>query len=332
MLKAFVLILSVFLACFVMAEGIVRSVGSGPAFEISPAIVFTGENGNFQIGGFSGDGMPITLEVYFNGKVRKFFDRQWTFNSTLPSTSLYSYVTFKSENGYLTSVATALVVSYKIMTNIENGIGISNLPDYGNYLKGTEKIFAIVQPGYGRENVQIIMDDQKILNEPISVSDNSPKIFEADVNTQMFEDGFHTLFAKANLITGESLLAQKKVGIDNNGPKVVSFSGSESFLSGKYSITVVATDLIGLEYAQLYIKNTDNALTSVAKSDFLNGEAKFTLSDFTGSKTFVVKVTDIVGFSSNYEFTITNNHSQSLIMPLIVLTVAIGVILLTFIK
>ncbi|MCL4407248.1 MAG: hypothetical protein M1542_00715 [Thermotogae bacterium] len=330
MLKAFVLILSAFLACFVMAEGVVRSVGSGPAFEISPAIVFTGENGDFQIGGFSGDGMPITLEVYFNGKVRKFFDRQWTFNSTLPSTSLYSYVTFKSENGYLTSVATALVVSYKIMTNIENGIGIFNLPDYGNYLKGTEKIFAIVPPGYGRENVQITMDNQTILDQPISVSDNSPKIFEANVNTQMFEDGFHTLFVKANLITGESLLAQKKVGIDNNGPKVVSFSGSELFLSGKYSITVAATDLIGLKDAELYVKNADNTLIFMGKNDFLNGNVNFVIGDFTGSRTFVVKLTNVVGFSSNYEFTITNN--QSLIMPLIVLTVAIGVILLTFIK
>ncbi len=330
MLKAYVLILSAFLASFAIAEGVVRSVGSGPAFEISPAIVFAGENGNFQIGGFSGDGMPITLEVYFNGDVRKFFDKQWTFNATLPSTSLYSYVVFKGENGYLTSVATALVVSHKIMTNIENGIGISIFPNYGNYLKGNENIFAIISPGYGRESVQIDLDGQKILERAISIFDNSPKIFESTVNTQMFVDGFHTLSAQTNLITGQSLTIQKNVGIDNNGPKVISFSGNELFFSGKYSITVGATSLVGLKDAELYLKNSDNTLTFVGKNDFLNGQANFTVGDFTGSRMFVVKAIDMLGVSSSYEFTVTNN--QPLIIPMIILGVAIGVILLTFVK
>lgn len=330
MLKTFVLILSVFLASFVMAEGIVRSVGSGPAFEISPATVFTNENGDFQIGGFSGDGLPITLEVYFNGNVKKFFDKQWTFKGTLPSTSLYAYVVFKSESGYLTSLATALVVSNKIMTNIENGIGISSFPNYGNYLRGSENVFAIVPSGYGRENVQIMIDGHKILDQPISIFDNAPKIFETTVNTQMFEDGFHTLVAQTNLITGGSLTTKREMGIDNNGPKVVSFLGNELFLSGKYSITVAATDLIGLKDANLYIKQADNTLDFVGKSDFVGEKANFMIGDFTGSRTFVVRTTDILGFSSDYEFTVTNN--QPLIMPLIVLVVAIGVIILTFVK
>ena len=102
------------------------------------------------------------------------------------------------------------------------------------------------------------------------------------------------------------------------------------FLIGNYNITVAATDLIGLKDAELYVRNADNTLSFMGKNDFLNGNVNFVIGDFTGSRTFVVKVTNIVGFSSNYEFTITNN--QSLIMPLIVLTVAIGVILLTFIK
>ncbi len=38
----------------------------------------------------------------------------------------------------------------------------------------------------------------------------------------------------------------------------------------------------------------------------------------------------MLGVSSNYEFTVTNN--QPLIIPLIILGVAIGVILLTFVK
>ncbi len=330
MSKALVLILSVLLTCFVMAEGVVRSVGSGPSFEISPAIVFANENGTFQIGGFSENGMPMTLDVYFNGGVRNFFDRQWTFNATLPSTSLYSYVVFKGKSGYLTSVATALVVSNKIMTSIEKGIGISYFPNYINYLKGTENVFAIVAPGYGRKNVKITFGGHELLDQPISIFDNSPKIFEVAFNTRMFKDGFYTLSAQANLITGESLVIQKEMGIDNNGPKVVSFSGNELFLSGRYDITVEATDLTGLKDAEIYVKNADGTLSFIEKSGFVNGNANFMIGDFTGSRTFVVMVTDTLNSTSNYEFTVTNN--QSLIIPLIVLAVSIGVILLTFVK
>lgn len=330
MSKLFILLLFILITFTAMAEGLVRSVGSGPTFEVSPAIVFANPNGDFQIGGFSESGNSIALETYFNGKTTNSFDRQWTFQFTLPSTYLYAYVVFKSTKGYLTSIATALIVSPKLKTDLENGIGMAFLPDHNGYLRNKTEIFAMIMPGYGRQNLTIMLDGKKIWNYSLSPFNDSPKIFETSIDTKNIHDGIHTFSAITRLVTGQFLSTQKKMGIDNEGPKVVSFSGNDLFLNGKYVITAVATDLVGLSDSELYIENADGALVFVGKSNFVNDKAEFTLSDFTGSRNFVLKVSDLSGLSKSYEFTVSNN--QPLIIPLIILVSTLGVILLTFFK
>lgn len=330
MAKLFILLLSILITFSVMAEGMVRSVGGGPSFELSPAIVFANPNGDFQIGGFSESGTPIKLETYFNGNKMNFFDRQWTFRSTLPSTYLYSYMTFKSTEGYLTSIATALIVSYKLKTDLENGIGMAFYPDYNGYLRDNTRIFAMITPGYGRQNLTVMLGGEKLWNLSLSPFDDSPRIFEFLMNTKKIQDGIHTFSAMTQLVTGQFLSTQQKMGIDNEGPKMVSLSEKDLFLDGNYVITVTATDLIGLSDSELYVKNPDGTLEFVGKSDFVDGKAKFTFNDFTGSKNFVLKISDLSGLSKSYEFAVSNN--QSLIIPLIVFAFALGVIFLTFLK
>lgn len=326
MSKIFFVLFLVSILSFTEAANLVRSSGSGPAFEISPAVVFANVDGQFQIGGFSESGTSISLSAYFNGVIKDTLDKQWTFTFTLPSTVLYSYVVFESHEGYLTSIATALVLSYDLKQGNED---FQFFPNYKGYMRGNEDVYVISEPEYGRESISLFLDGQKISQWKISPFDNSPKIFKTSVDTTKLKDGFHLFSTEENLITGQIISSNSRIGIDNRGPEVISFLGQDIFLSGKYEITVKATGTIPLKEVSLYVKNgIQNSLISTLPVQ--NGEARFVVNEFAGSKTFVVSVSDISGLSRSYEFTIVNN--QSFIIPLVILTFTLGVILLTFLK
>lgn len=125
MKKILLILFVIFLSISAMAENSVRSVGSGPEFEVAPAIVFANGNGEFQIGVFSEDGSPVNFEAYFNDEIQKTFDKQWTFQFKLPEGKMYSYITFESHKGPLTSLATALILSSNLAIKIDKGIGFT---------------------------------------------------------------------------------------------------------------------------------------------------------------------------------------------------------------
>ncbi len=325
-MSKFFFVLFLLFAVSLAQAGVVRSFGSGPAFEISPDVIVAGRDGQFQVGGFSEDGSPITLSAYFNGEVKNTVDRQWTFTFTLPSTMPYAYVTFKSRAGYLTSVATALVISYNLQKSDTN---LYFSPSYNGYMRGNEYIYVVSQPEYGRENLSIFVDNNRLFEWQISPFDNSPKVFEFNLDTKNLKDGIHLFSARENLITGQSLDSNAYIGIDNNGPKVVSFIGKDIFLSGKYEITVKATCAIPLKDISLYVKS-GNETTFLSTLPAKDGEAKFTINEFAGSKVFEVNVSDASGMSKVYSFVVQNN--QSFIIPLVILAFTLGAILLTFLK
>ncbi|BBJ28212.1 hypothetical protein [Athalassotoga saccharophila] len=324
-MSKFFFVLLLVLAVSLVQAGVVRSFGSGPAFEISPGIVIAGPDGHFQVGGFSEDGSPITLSAYFNGETKSTVDKQWTFTFTLPSTMSYAYITFESRSGYLTSFATALVISYNLQKTDSD---VYFYPSYNGYMRGDEHIYVIAQPGYGRESLSILVDDNRIFEWQISPFDNSPKVFGFNFDTKNLKDGFHLFSTRENLVTGQSLSSNAYIGIDNNGPKVVSFIGKDIFLSGKYEITVKATGAIPLKDISLYVKNgNESTLLSTLPA---NKETKFIINEFAGSKTFEVNVSDVSGMSRVYSFVVQNN--QSFVIPLVILAFTLGVIFLTFLK
>ncbi|MGC8611108.1 MAG: hypothetical protein ACP5LR_01355 [Athalassotoga sp.] len=325
-MSKFFFVILLILAVSLVQAGVVRSFGSGPAFEISPGIVIAGPDGHFQIGGFSEDGRPIALKAYFNGEIKNTVDKQWTFNFTLPSTMPYAYVTFESRTGYLSSFATALVISYNLQKSVAD---LYFSPSYNGYMRGNEHIYAVAQPGYGRESFSVLVDGNRIFKWQISPFDNSPKIFVFNLDTKDLRDGFHLFSTRESLITGQTLSSNAYIGIDNNGPEVVSFIGKDIFLSGKYEITVKATGAIPLKDISLYVKN-GNESTLLSALPLKNGEAKFVINEFAGSKTFEVNVSDIAGISKVYSFVIQNN--QSFVIPLVILVFTVGVVWLTFLK
>ncbi len=330
MRKALLILLSIFIAGTVMAQNSVRSVGSGPAFEIVPAVVFANENGIFQIGVFSTDGSPVNFEAYFNGEMKTTFDRQWTFEFTLPEDRLYDYIIFKSVDGNLTSVATALVLASKLKTGIESGAGFSFFPTYNGYMKGNETIFAILTAGYGHEDLKLSLDASPIFDTTLNPVSNLPAIFATQIDTSKFKDGFHKFSISSSLVTGQILTDKKVIGIDNIGPKMVSYQGQELFFEGKFEITIEATDAIGLSRVYLYKKGSDNSLILLGNGRFVDGKSTFKIDDFSGEETFVTRIIDQSGNICASEFSIVNN--KPFLIPLVIIIATIGVIVLSLIR
>uniref|UniRef100_A0A7V3VT59 Uncharacterized protein n=1 Tax=Mesoaciditoga lauensis TaxID=1495039 RepID=A0A7V3VT59_9BACT len=330
MKKILLILFVIFLSISAMAENSVRSVGSGPEFEVAPAIVFANGNGEFQIGVFSEDGSPVNFEAYFNDEIQKTFDKQWTFQFKLPEGKMYSYITFESHKGPLTSLATALILSSNLAIKIDKGIGFTFFPSYNGYMKGDEEVFSIVGPGYGHENLKFSIDKKVLYDMNLSTVSNFPKVFESSLDTSELADGFHNFSISSNLITGQALQVDKTIGIDNTPPKVLSSNGQELFFEGKFVITIQATDTMKLTDAYFYRKSSNGSLTFIGESGFVNGRSALKINDFSGSQTFVAKIFDVSNNVSVYEFTLVNN--KPFLIPLIILLTTFGIILLTLLR
>ncbi len=191
--------LLVLMSITALAANNVRSVGSGPVFGLYPALTTASTDGlsNFAI---TSNASGVKYDAFLDGK--KFFSSgNFTdFTISTPFEKPFYYLVVKAFGAYdNTSVATALIVSPTLGIDSNRMLNLSVTAPGKN---GIPSVFVTVNSGFGRKDLTLYLDGNKIDETALSPFSDSPKIFEFPLNSKS-NAGEHSVKAELRLITGE---------------------------------------------------------------------------------------------------------------------------------